>query len=128
MLRLTIPVALFFVPMPLLAQPAEPSRVEIDLSSFQYEPAVITLDHGRPYVLHLVNRSSKGHDFVAKAFFAAATVANEDRARTAKGGIELEGNESVDIHLTAPPPGTYDVHCSHFMHSAFGMKATIIVR
>lgn len=128
MLRLMIPVALFLVPTPLLAQPAEPSRVEIDLSSFKFEPATITLDHGRPYLLHFVNKSSKGHDFVAKSFFAAANVANEDRARTAKGGIELEGDQSVDIHLTAPQPGNYDVHCSHFMHSTMGMKATIIVR
>jgi plastocyanin len=128
MLRMMIPVALFLAPLPLLAQPVEPVRVEIDLSSFKFEPATITLDHGRPYILHFVNRSGSGHDFVAKAFFAAATVASEDRARTANGGVELEGNQSVDIHLTIPRPGTYDVHCSHFMHSTFGMKATIIVR
>ena len=24
--------------------------------------------------------------------------------------------------------GTYDVHCSHFMHSIFGMKGKIVVR
>lgn len=128
MLRLMIAIALCLLPKPLLAQPSEPRRVEIDLSSFKYEPATIALDHGFSYVMHFVNTSGKGHDFVAKSFFAAATVASEDRARTTDGGVELEGNQSVDIHLTAPQPGTYDVHCSHFMHSAFGMKATIIVR
>lgn len=128
MLRLTIAVAFCLFPMPLLAQPDEPRRVEIDLSSFKYEPATITLDHGVPYVMHFVNTSGKSHDFVAKSFFAAAKVADEDRPRMTDGGVELEGNQSVDIHLTAPQPGTYDVHCSHFMHAAFGMKATIIVR
>lgn len=129
MLRLTTVFALCLVATPLLAQPDEPRRIQIDLSSFKYEPAAIALDHGRPYVLHFVNISGKGHDFVAKPFFDAAHVATEDRALIAKGGVEVDSNQSVDVHLTAPSqPGTYDVHCSHFMHSALGMKATITVR
>ena len=51
-----------------------------------------------------------------------------DRAKMDKSGVDLEGGESVDIHLIAPPPGSYEMHCSHFMHSSFGMTGTIVVR
>jgi uncharacterized cupredoxin-like copper-binding protein len=104
-----------------------PDRVEIDLSSFKFTPSTIALHHGQSYVLHFVNKASGGHDFAAKAFFKAATIAPGDRATVAKGQIELDGGETADVHLTAPAPGTYEAHCSHFMHSTFGMTGSIVV-
>lgn len=103
------------------------ARVPVDLRSFKYDPSTITLDHGRPYVLHLTNTSSGGHDFVAKGFFAAAKVDETDRAAVHDGRVDVGGGESVDIRLIAPAPGRYEVHCSHFLHSTFGMKGTIVV-
>lgn len=116
------------LPMPVSAADA-PATIEIGLSSFKYTPDIITLRHGQPYVLRFRNSGSGGHDFVAKAFFAAADVAAADRAKVgAKGSVEVDGGETVDLHLAAPAaPGRYEVHCSHFMHSAFGMKAAIVV-
>jgi len=32
------------------------------------------------------------------------------------------------VRLVVNRIGTYDVHCSHFMHSIFGMKGKIVVR
>ena len=104
-----------------------PEQVEIGLSNFKFSPSTITLQHGQPYVLHFANTAKGGHDFSAKAFFDAAAVAPEDRAAVAKGEIELQGGQSVDIHLTAPAAGTYEAHCSHFMHSTFGMIGKIVV-
>ena len=104
-----------------------PDRVDIDLSSFKFTPSTITLHHGQPYVLHFVNKASGGHDFAAKAFFKAAIIAPGDRATVAKGQIELDGGETADVHLSAPAPGTYEAHCSHFMHSTFGMTGSIVV-
>lgn len=112
---------------PAIGRPESGQRVEIEMSSFKYTPSTITLKHGQSYVLHVVNRSDGGHDFVAKAFFAAAQVAPEDRRLIGKGEVELQGGAAVDIRLTAPAPGRYEVHCSHFMHSTFGMKAEIVV-
>jgi uncharacterized cupredoxin-like copper-binding protein len=109
------------------AAPAQ-QRIEIDLSNFKFAPATITLAHGQPYVLHLQNKAGGSHDFVAKSFFAAAAVAPGDRAKIANGSVELEGGESADIHLTAPVAGSYEVHCSHFMHATFGMTGKIVVR
>lgn len=102
-------------------------RIEIDLSSFKYTPSTITLTHGRSYLLHFVNQSGGGHDFVARSFFADATIEPGDRPLVGKGEIDLQGGETKDIHLIVPTPGRYEAHCSHFMHSTFGMKASIVV-
>ncbi|GAA0296465.1 hypothetical protein GCM10009087_02790 [Sphingomonas oligophenolica] len=100
----------------------------IELSSFKFTPAATTLEHGTVYRLHLVNTSSGGHDFVAKEFFAGSTIAPEDRARVKGGSVDVDGGESVDIRLIPGAPGTYKLHCSHFMHSTFGMTGTITVQ
>jgi len=105
-----------------------PQVLTVELSNFKFTPATITLTHGRPYVIHFVNSASGGHDYVAKDFFAAATIAPEDRAKIKNGEIELSGGESADIHLVANMPGTYKSHCSHFMHSSFGMTGQVVVQ
>ena len=106
---------------------APSQAITVELSSFKFTPAKLTLTHGRPYVLHFVNSASGGHDFVAKEFFASATIAPEDRAKVAKGEVELSGGESVDIHLVPNGTGTYKSHCSHFMHSSLGMTGQVVV-
>jgi uncharacterized cupredoxin-like copper-binding protein len=109
-------------------QPATTAPVvDVALSSFKFTPGTIQLDHGRAYVFHLTNQSGGAHDFTAQAFFDAATIAPADRARIDKGKVELGGGDDVDIHLIAPPAGRYKVHCTHFMHSMFGMTGEIVV-
>lgn len=105
-----------------------PQTLSVEMSNFKFDPATLTLAHGRPYVLHFVNSASGGHNFVAKEFFDAATIAPDDRAKVKNGEIELGGGESADIHLVANTPGTYKSHCSHFMHSSFGMTGTVVVQ
>ena len=107
---------------------ADARRVEIALSSFKYEPSTIALEHGQPYVLRFVNKAGGGHDFVAKRFFAAAKIASADRATVKDGAIDLHGGDTVEVRLIAPAAGSYDVHCSHFLHSTFGMTGRIEVR
>jgi uncharacterized cupredoxin-like copper-binding protein len=106
---------------------ADSTIVGIDLSNFRFAPSTVTLKSGQPYVLHIVNKASGGHDLVAKAFFAAATIAPADRKLVSHGEVELDGGETVDVHLTAPAAGKYEMHCSHFMHSTFGMTGSIVV-
>jgi len=100
----------------------------IALSSFKFTPATAALKRGTAYRIHFVNTSSGGHDFVAKAFFAASLVAPEDRAKIKDGGVDVGGGESVDIRLIPNQAGSFKVHCSHFLHSAFGMTGTITVQ
>jgi plastocyanin len=104
------------------------TQVEVDLWNFKLDPDVLNLQAGQPYVLHLVNKSDAGHNFQAKAFFAAAQIAPEDKAAVGQGTVDLAGNSSRDLHLVAPAAGDYEAHCSHFMHSTMGMKGHILVK
>jgi uncharacterized cupredoxin-like copper-binding protein len=107
---------------------AHAKRIDINLSNFKFTPATITLQHGQPYVLHFVNRSSGGHDFMAKQFFAAAAIAPQDSTAIKGGAVALHGGEEAEVRLVAPAAGTYDAHCSHFLHSTFGMTGSVIVQ
>jgi uncharacterized cupredoxin-like copper-binding protein len=122
------PLALALLIAP-AAAPAQggAQQIEVALSNFKFAPETIQLTPGKPYVLHLVNRANGGHNFEAKTFFAAANVAPADRAKVARGRIELDAGESVDIHLTAPGPGNFPVRCTHFLHAGFGMTGKIVV-
>ena len=117
--------------LPALAMAQEPDwsrapTVTVTLSSFDYTPATIRLRAGEPVVLRLVNAAGKGHDFSAPEFFTAAQVRAADRALLAKGTIEVRGRGAVDLALR-PAAGRYRLRCTHFMHSAFGMKGEIVV-
>ncbi|WP_404479563.1 cupredoxin domain-containing protein [Novosphingobium sp. BL-52-GroH] len=124
-----------FAPAPAMSQapsvaagPGDVSTLTVQLSNFQFSPSTITLDHGRAYALRFENLASGGHDFAAKDFFAAATIPEADRGRIVGGAISLKGGQSVEVHLVAPPTGTYKVRCTHFMHGAFGMTGKIVVQ
>lgn len=103
-------------------------EVEVRLSNFKFTPDTIQMRHGEAYRLHLINEANGGHNFDAHQFFAAAQVSPSDRAKVGKGTIELRKGEAVDIRLVAPAAGTYKLHCSHFLHSSFGMTGEIVVQ
>jgi uncharacterized cupredoxin-like copper-binding protein len=124
--------AALIVMSPVSAASAEPDwtrarHVEVDLSSFKFAPRTIVLPAGQPVILRLVNRSKGGHDFTAREFFAAARIRPEDRAKLARGSIDLAGGQSAEIALV-PAAGRYKLVCSHAFHSTFGMKGRIEVR
>jgi plastocyanin len=109
----------------MLASPvtAQPAAYTIAMASFSFSPRPIHLAAGRPVTLTFVNRSGSGHDFTAKEFFAASRIL----AGSAPGGaIDLQGGESRSITLV-PAAGTYNAHCSHFLHTAMGMTDRIVV-
>lgn len=124
--RLAPTLALLVLAPPAAAQPVEWSRaprVEVALSSFKYRPRTIRLAAGRPVVLRLVNAGSGGHDFTARAFFAAATL----RTPVPGGKVELKGGQSREVALV-PKAGRYKVKCTHTLHQTFGMTGEIIVQ
>ncbi|MPS68012.1 MAG: copper-binding protein [Novosphingobium sp.] len=132
--RLVIAAAVVAAPLPAASQqpgataPAEMRVLTVRLSNFQFDPATITLEQGASYDLKLVNTASGGHDFAAKEFFAAARIAEADRAKVSDGQVPLAAGQTVEIHLVAPQPGSYKLRCTHFMHSAFGMNGKIVVQ
>jgi uncharacterized cupredoxin-like copper-binding protein len=105
-----------------------PGVVEVHLANFKFRPRTIVLDHGRSYVLRLVNVASGGHDFTAPAFFANANVAPRDRGLTMEGEVEVPPGQVREIHFTAPRAGAYKLKCSHTFHKALGMSGQIVVR
>lgn len=109
------------------AQPAAPETVSVELSNFKFTPSELMLQHGHAYRLHLVNLSGGGHDFSAAQFFAASTIAAGDRGKVIDGKAKLSGKETVDITLTPETAGSYELTCTHFMHSGMGMKGRITV-
>lgn len=121
--------ALCLVSSPVLAQApdwSQASRVTVTLSSFHFDPGTVHLHAGQPVVLHLVNGGSGGHNFSAPEFFTAAQIRAQDQASVRKGSVEVSGHGATDIALV-PRAGTYQLRCTHMMHSAFGMKGAIVV-
>ena len=101
------------------------ASVEVVLKSFSFTPQTLRLRAGVPVRLTL--RDVKGgHNFAAPAFFAAARIAPGDAGKVVKGKVELRGGESAVIRLI-PAAGVYKLSCTHFLHSGFGMKGTIVV-
>jgi plastocyanin len=106
------------------AAPASAQPVQtIVLYSHGYAPNVIQLRAGRPVTLTFVNRSGKGHDFTARAFFASSRILS---GRVSGGEVGMGPGQSRTVTLI-PRAGRYKVHCSHFLHKQLGMKGTIVV-
>ena len=122
---LAVPIALLGTQS---AAPQAPAAVNVQLSNFKFTPRTIILDHGRPYVLRLYNASGGGHDFTAREFFAAASIAPSDRRWVREGEVEVPPGQLRAIRLTAPAPGRYNVKCTHRFHKLLGMGGTILVR
>lgn len=120
----TLVAAALIMPAPLLAQ--APARVEITLADFSFTPTSLHVKAGQPVTLHLVNRGSGGHNFDAPEFFAAARVDPASASAVKRGKVELARGMSADVTLV-PAKGSYHVHCSHLLHSGFGMKGEVIV-
>jgi plastocyanin len=108
---------------PAAAQVAAPAAETIQVRSFAFAPTPIRLAAGRPVTLNFVNASDSGHDFTARVFFAHAQIS---AGAAPNGKIDLKGHESRSITLV-PAAGTYEAHCSHFMHDSMGMHTQIIV-
>lgn len=124
---------LFILPLLMIAGPPAPAQapavVEVHLANFKFTPPTITLDHGRSYVLRLVNDGDGGHSFTAPDFFSAATVEPDDRVWLTEGEVEVPGRLIRQIRLTAPSaPARFNVKCTHAFHKMFGMSGEIIVR
>src|SRR5579864_369362 len=108
----------FFLAPPVIAQPAQ---VAVQVWSFGFAPRPLHLAAGRPVTLTFINQSGGGHDFTAREFFAASAIS----AGAAPGGkIALAGHETKNITLT-PRAGTYEAHCTHFLHASMGMTEQI---
>jgi plastocyanin len=119
--RLAAAAALSF----LLASPAPAQRAQmlIKVWSFGFAPHPIHLAAGRPVTLTFANQSGSSHDFTAHGFFEHSTIT---AGAAPDGEIELGPHETRTVTLV-PRAGTYQAHCSHFLHKQMGMNDIIVV-
>ena len=112
------------------AAPAQPSPtvINVQLSEYKFTPMEIDLKLGEPYVLHLTNTGGKSHDLSARAFFQTVSLAPGSATKVRDGDVDLDESESADVAFVPRTPGTYEMHCTHFLHSMLGMKGQIVVR
>lgn len=106
-------------------QESSPSVIEIQLKNYEFTPSSLRLQHGVPVVLRLVETAGS-HSFSAPELLAASTLDPATAAIVHNGTVQV-GEGGVELRFTPNTPGTYAFHCSHFMHSAFGMKGTAVV-
>jgi uncharacterized cupredoxin-like copper-binding protein len=105
-----------------------PQTIHVDMSNYEFTPSTLQLRANSPYRLKLRNTSHGGHSFSARQLFAVANVAPADRSKIEDGEVEVDGGQTVDVSFSIPTPGTYRFHCTHFLHSAFGMTGEAVVR
>ena len=108
-----------------------PQPIDIAMTDDGFVPADVTLRRGAPYVLRVVNRSSKGHNLEQKAFFRLAAVAPEDEGWTRDGRISLRPGESAIVHLRAPlsrPGGTFEFSSTVLGDAGRGYKGVFVMR
>lgn len=117
--------ALILASAPSSAQETGPTVVELRLKNYAFAPSTVHLRRGVPVVLRLVDAGGS-HSFSAPALFAASTLDPATAALIRNGKVEVR-EEGVELRLTPNVPGSYAFRCTHFMHSAFGMKGTMIV-
>jgi plastocyanin len=113
-------LAMIAIAMPAHAQPALQT---IDVWSFGFGPKPLRLRAGQPVTLNFVNRSGSSHDFTAHSFFANARIVS---GAAPDGEIDLPGHATRSITLI-PRAGSYNAHCSHFLHKQMGMQEEILV-
>jgi plastocyanin len=107
------------------AQPAGSEVIAVHLSNFAFTPEILHLHAGRTVTLHIVNDSSGGHDLSAPELFAASTFPTG--ASPAGGRVEIGSRQSRDLVFVPKVPGRYHMECTHFLHSLFGMRGSIVV-
>jgi plastocyanin len=115
-------------PVPAAPDWANAATVSLAMTNFDFTPSALKFRANLPYHLRLTNNASGGHSLDAPEFFAAVTVAPKDRGKIVKGEIEVESGKTVDVTFVPTASGTYQFHCSHFLHASFGMKGTIVVQ
>lgn len=106
-------------------QQANPTVIEVQLRNFEFVPSTLRLQRGVPVVLRLVETAGS-HSFAAPELFAASTLDPATAQMIRNGKVEV-GEGGVELRFTPNTPGTYAFHCTHFMHTSFGMKGTAVV-
>jgi uncharacterized cupredoxin-like copper-binding protein len=100
--------------------------VTVKLSDFKFTPENLNLRLRAPVRLVLVNDGSDEHDFAAPAFFSAVMYRPGNMV-PADGRIIVAKGATKEIDVLPVAAGTYDLECTEFLHTLFGMTGSITV-
>ena len=88
-------------------------EVDIRIRNAEFEPMVVRMRQGWPYVLRIRNRDHetrvfKAHEFFRRVAVLKATVAGEEQDFTCFGAVSLPPRQSAEIRLVALTDGYYE--------------------
>ena len=99
--------------------------VTVRMAEYCFVPAQLSLRHGQPYRLVLVNEGREHHEFTAPEFFRKAEIGDRSVLVAGAKEVALQPGETKTLRLVAPVPGRYPLTCAD--HDTFGMDGAIIV-
>lgn len=111
------------------AQPVDWSKtrhITVVMVDYRFQPDHLRLEHGVPYVLHMVNRGGDTHEFTAPAFFAASLVRDKRQISREGQQVVLQPGATADIALMPLRAGHFDLRCDD--HDWDGMVGAIDVK
>lgn len=126
MRRLLFPLAL------LIAAPAAAqdwrmaAEYDVQLSTYDIQPAEIRLKAGEPVRLRFVNNSNQGLRFSAGGFFRDSRLRRRDSALVKGGSLEVPPLSTRTVVLV-PKAGRYKATGANLLHRLLGMSGRIIV-
>lgn len=131
LLRLAFALMAAAATLPAAAQPAadwaNAQPVGVVMTNFKFTPNELRFHHGTAYRLEFTNRGTSDHNFTSPEFFSAVSIAPEDRNKVVDGKVEVDEGQTVAVRVEALKPGSYPFHCSHFLHSSFGMTGNATI-
>lgn len=107
--------------------------IEVVLTEYDFAPAALTFEAGRPYRLLLRSTGSSTHTFTAPGFFQAIAAqklvsASGEQEVPYIENIEIPAGASKELYFLPVRTGSYPLECSVFLHDAFGMTGDITIR
>jgi plastocyanin len=105
-------------------------NMELDGSTYKFEPATLTIKAGD--VVHFHNVSGGPHnvsfytDSIPAGAAAALNAGMPDQTASLSGPLLVEPNAVYTVSFAGAPAGVYKLYC--LPHTAMGMKATITVQ
>jgi len=126
MQRLLLPLALLLT-SPVAAQEWRMApEYDVQLSTYDIQPAEIRLRAGEPVRLRFVNNSNQGLRFSAGEFFRSAQLRRRDSELVRGGDVEVPALSTRTIVLV-PKAGRYKAAGANLLHRLLGMRGRIIV-
>jgi len=105
-------------------------NMELDGSTYKFEPAALTIKSGDVVRFHDVSGGPHNVSFYTDSIpagaAAALTAGMPDQTAPLSGPLLVEPNAVYTVSFAGAPAGTYKLYC--LPHTAMGMKATITVQ